>query len=46
MLAIFLPLLAFMLICIAMGRMRFAPAALICGACLLAAYIALPTYME
>ena len=41
---IFLPLLAFMLICIAMGRMRFAPAALICGACLLAAYIALPTY--
>ena len=44
--AIFFPLLAFMLVCIAMGRMRFAPAALICGACLLAAYIALPTDMN
>ena len=41
---IFLPLLAFILVCIALGRMKFAPAALICGACLLAAYIALPTY--
>jgi hypothetical protein len=41
---IFLPLLAFIVVCIVTGRMRFAPAALICGACLLVAYMALPTH--
>jgi hypothetical protein len=41
---IFLPLLAFILVCIATGRMRFAPAALICGAGLLATYMVLPTH--